>query len=323
MGGSNWGGFVRVDGHPAPGPNDDNLAFWDRVTASYFDVIGNPIVKGRGIFEQDIASSRHVAVINETFARKFFANVDPIGKYFGQHDIGSEREYEIVGIAKDARYLTFKLDQPISPFFFLPEAQHDLLKTNWGPSGGSHFMHDIVIVTTPGASLPIAQVRQAMASIDPNLPIIAIRTLKEQVTLQFAQQRLIARLTSFFGILSLVLASIGLYGVTAYNAGRRTNEIGIRMARKRCRAGAPRRIRPDRHWTAARRALVRSGRTLPRPPIVRPESVQSRRNCGSSRGLRILRTGRVVDSSPPSQFHFAAGSIARRVSLTLHPIGVD
>ena len=91
-------------------------------------------------------------------------------------------------------------------------------------------MHDIVIVTTPGASLPIAQVRQAMASIDPNLPIIAIRTLKEQVTLQFAQQRLIARLTSFFGILSLVLASIGLYGVTAYNAGRRTNEIGIRMA---------------------------------------------------------------------------------------------
>ena len=91
-------------------------------------------------------------------------------------------------------------------------------------------MHDIVIVTKPGASLPIAQVRQAMASIDPNLPIIAIRSLKAQVTFQFAQQRLIARLTSFFGILSLVLASIGLYGVTAYNAGRRTNEIGIRMA---------------------------------------------------------------------------------------------
>jgi predicted permease len=218
-----------VDGHPAPGPNDDNLAFWDRVTAGYFDVIGNPIVKGRGIFEQDIASSPHVAVVNETFARKFFANVDPIGKHFGQH--GSEREYEIVGIAKDARYLTFKLDQPVSPFFFLPEAQHDLSpKTNWGPSGGSHFMHDIVIVTKPGASLPVAQMRQAMASIDPNLPIIAIRTLKEQVTFQFAQQRLIARLTSFFGILSLVLASIGLYGVTAYNAGRRTNEIGVRMA---------------------------------------------------------------------------------------------
>ena len=95
---------------------------------------------------------------------------------------------------------------------------------------GSHFLHDIVIVTQPGASLSDAQVRQAMASVDPNLPIISIRTLREQVAGQFSQQRLIARLTSFFGILSLVLASIGLYGVTAYNAGRRINEIGVRMA---------------------------------------------------------------------------------------------
>src|SRR5439155_13033049 len=78
--------------------------------------------------------------------------------------------------------------------------------------------------------LSIAAVRQAMASVDPNLPIISIRTLKEQVAGHFTQQRLIARLTSFFGILSLVLASIGLYGVTAYNAGRRVNEIGVRMA---------------------------------------------------------------------------------------------
>jgi predicted permease len=230
MGGHERGGSVRVDGQPAPGPNDNNFAFWDRVTAGFFDVIGNPILKGRGIFEQDIASSRHVAVINEAFARKFFANVDPIGKHFGQDQPGSERQYEIVGIAKDARYPTFLLDQPVGPFFFLPEAQHDLSPKAEDLNGGSHFMHDIVIVTKPGASLPIAQLRQAMASIDPNLPIIAIRTLKEQVSFQFAQQRLIARLTSFFGILSLVLASIGLYGVTAYNAGRRTNEIGVRMA---------------------------------------------------------------------------------------------
>ena len=76
----------------------------------------------------------------------------------------------------------------------------------------------------------LAQVRQAMASVDPGIPIISIRTLREQVASQFTQQRLIARLTSFFGVLSLVLASIGLYGVTAYNAGRRVNEIGVRMA---------------------------------------------------------------------------------------------
>ena len=106
LGGNNWGAGVWVDGHPAPGPNDDIFAFWDRVTAGYFGVIGNPILRGRGISEQDTATSRHVAVINEAFARKFFKNEDPIGKHFGQHGIGSEREYEIVGIAKDARYLT-------------------------------------------------------------------------------------------------------------------------------------------------------------------------------------------------------------------------
>jgi predicted permease len=232
LGGNNWGGGVWVDGHPAPGPNDDNLAFWDRVTAGYFSVTGNPILRGRGISEQDTAASRHVAVVNETFARRFFKNEDAIGKHFGQHGLGSEREYEVVGIAKDARYLTFKLDQPIGPFFFLPEAQHDFPPKAGSADAnpGSHFMHDIVLVTNPGASLSIAQVRQAMASVDPNLPVISVRTLKEQVAGQFRQQRLIARLTSFFGVLSLVLSSIGLYGVTAYNAGCRITEIGVRMA---------------------------------------------------------------------------------------------
>jgi predicted permease len=235
MGGNNWGAGVRVDGHPAPGPNQDDYAFWDRVTAGYFDVIANPILRGRGIREQDTAASPRVAVVDEAFVRKFFGNEDPIGKHFGQHDIGSEREYEIVGIAKDARYLDFD-HQPAGPFFFLPEAQHDLSrKPMFGQNiadlnPGSHYMHDIVIVTRPGTRLSDAQVRQAMASVDPNLPIISIRTLKEQVAFQFRQQRLIARLTSFFGILSLVLASIGLYGVTAYNAGRRTSEIGVRVA---------------------------------------------------------------------------------------------
>jgi ABC-type antimicrobial peptide transport system permease subunit len=131
-----------------------------------------------------------------------------------------------VGVAKDARYVTFNLDGPSGPFFFLPEAQAEYSQGNLG----SLFLHDIVVLTRPHASLSIAQVRQTMASVDPNLPIISIRTLREQVATQFTQQRLIARLTSLFGVLSLVLASVGLYGVTAYNVGRRTNEIGVRMA---------------------------------------------------------------------------------------------
>jgi predicted permease len=220
-----WGAPVWVDGHPPPGPKDDYFASWDRVTAGYFDVIGNPVIRGRGITEQDTSTSRSVAVINEAFARKFFRNEDPIGKHFGSK-AGASGQFEVVGVAKDARYLTGNLDKPIGPFYFLPEAQAEYTRSNQG----SLFLRDIVILTRPGANLSIAGIRQAMASVDPNLPIISIRTLRGQVAMQFTQQRLIARLTSFFGVLSLVLASIGLYGVTAYNAGRRVNEIGVRMA---------------------------------------------------------------------------------------------
>lgn len=223
--GGAWGAGVWVDGHPAPGPKSDNSSAWDRVTAGYLDVIGTPILAGRGITAQDTATSRNVAVINEAFARKFFPNEDPIGKHFG-NTAETSRQFEVVGVTKDARYLTFGLDQPIGPFYFLAEAQAEYTRVNLG----SLFLHDIVILSRPGANPSIARVRQAMAAVDSGMPIISIRTLEEQVAAQFAQQRLIARLTSFFGILSLVLASIGLYGVTAYNAGRRINEVGVRMA---------------------------------------------------------------------------------------------
>ncbi|HZS55888.1 MAG TPA: FtsX-like permease family protein, partial [Bryobacteraceae bacterium] len=231
LSGSVWGAGVWVDGRPAPGLSDDNSAFRNRVTADYFDVIGTPVLRGRGITEQDTATSRHVAVVNEAFARKFFKNRDPIGKHFGQRGIESAREYEIVGIVKDARYVTLNLGKPIAPLFFLPETQHDIDPVTGLPAiDSTHFLNDIVVVTKPGVALPLPQLRQALALVDPNLPVISIRNLSEKIASQFGQQRLIARLTSLFGILSLVLASIGLYGVTAYNAGRRTSEIGVRIA---------------------------------------------------------------------------------------------
>jgi hypothetical protein len=186
--GGGWGAGVWIDGQPAPGPNDDNSAAWDRLAAGYFDVIGTPIIRGRGISEEDTAASRKVAVVNEAFARWFFKDEDPIGKHFGK-EAGNSRQFEIVGVAKDARYLA--LDQPIGAFFFLPEAQAEYAQGNLG----SVFLHDIVILTRPGASLYDAQVRQAMASADPDLPIISIRLLREQIASQFARQRLIARLT--------------------------------------------------------------------------------------------------------------------------------
>ena len=232
FGNNYWGAGIFVDGHATPGPNDDNSAAWNRVTAGYFEVLGNAIVRGRGITDQDTVTSRHVAVVNEAFVRKFFKGEDPIGKHFGQHGIGSEREYEVVGVARDARYFDFDLDKPIGPFFSVPEAQHDLSTTSppTDANAGTHFLHDVVIATRPGVQLSETAVRQAIASVDSALPITSVRPLREQVAVAFSQQRLIAQLTAFFGVLSLVLASIGLYGVTAFNAGRRVNEIGVRLA---------------------------------------------------------------------------------------------
>ncbi len=219
-----WGSGVWVEGHPAPGLKEDNSSSWNRVTAGYFEAVATPIARGRSITEYDTADTRKIAVVNEAFVRKFFRNEDPIGKRFGPRPTMSG-EFEIVGVVRDARYFTNGLDRPTGPIYFVPEAQADYKQI-----AGALFLHDIVIVTKPGANVSAASVAQAMAAVNPNLPILSLRTLREQVDSWFTQPRLIARLTSFFGILSLLLTFIGLYGVTAYNAECRTSEIGVRMA---------------------------------------------------------------------------------------------
>ncbi len=108
-------------GNRLPDPGDDNSSSMNRTTAGYFEAIGNPILRGRGITEQDTADSLHVAVINEAFARRFFGNQDPIGKHFGRLESQSSRLYEVVGVAKDARYFTSGLDKPVQPLIFLPK----------------------------------------------------------------------------------------------------------------------------------------------------------------------------------------------------------
>jgi len=230
--GDSWNDSVYVDGHPIPGPNDDSSTGWDRVTGGYFAAIGTPLLRGRGITEQDVDSTPHVAVINQAFAHKFFPNEDPIGKHFGRSEPGASRQYEVVGIVKDARYLTYNLEEPVGAFFFMPEAQYAVFPTADNTKGdvGTHFLDEIVVVTKPGATLSDFEVRRAISEVDSNLPVIRITALRDQVAAAFSQQRLIARLTSFFGVLSLILAALGLYGVTAYNASRRIGEIGLRMA---------------------------------------------------------------------------------------------
>jgi predicted permease len=232
MSGDSWSEPVSVEGKLELGRSADTEAWWARVMPGFFEVIGDPIIKGRPIDERDKAGAQQVAVINEAFARKFFQNEDPIGKHFGKGGMERANDYEIVGVARDARYLTYNLEKPVGPFFFLQNAQSTSYQDPFAASSDlrSHYLHDVVVRRRPGATLSESLARDTLASVDPNLAIVRMQTLSDQVANTFSQQRLISRLTSLFGILALVLASIGIYGVTAYNLASRTSEIGMRVA---------------------------------------------------------------------------------------------
>ena len=249
-----WDSSVTVEGYNPDKPDDRAEPYMNSISPNYFATLGVPVVAGRDFNDADTREMKHsdrvssdpdddyvpaTVMINETFARKFFAGKDPIGRHLGfGSDPGTRTDMEVIGVVKDIKYTDLRDEIP-------PQAYVPYLASRY--VGGM----TVYVRTTADPKVLMNLIREKVRDLDPNIPIFDMRTTDEQIQNSLSAERMIASLSTVFGLLATILAAVGLYGLMAYNVVQRTREIGIRMA-----LGAAQR---DVVWMVMRDVLILVG----------------------------------------------------------------